>query len=65
MPTLVVWGTADPIVPASYADDWARLLAAERRLLDGCGHAPLVERPDAVATLTHEFLSQNSHWRAR
>ena len=50
MPVLVVWGTADRIIPAAHAE---RLRAADPDativLIDGIGHAPHLNQPAFVA----------------
>jgi pimeloyl-ACP methyl ester carboxylesterase len=48
-PTLVIWGKQDGIAPASLAEDFrARLAHGSVLLLDGAGHAPQLEQPQAV-----------------
>lgn len=57
-PTLVVWGQEDRIVPPAYAEEFARRIAGARvATVDGAGHAPHLERPDAVSRLVGEFLA--------
>jgi pimeloyl-ACP methyl ester carboxylesterase len=56
-PTLLVWGKDDRFVPAVYADEFARRLPGARlEVVDGAGHAPQLEQPDAVARLVREFV---------
>jgi pimeloyl-ACP methyl ester carboxylesterase len=56
-PALLVWGKEDRLVPAVYADDFARRLPGARlHTVDGCGHAPHLEQPETVARLIGEFL---------
>ncbi|HEX6116899.1 MAG TPA: alpha/beta hydrolase [Solirubrobacterales bacterium] len=48
-PALVVWGAADPYIPARFAGDYAsRLPGAERVELADAGHWPWIDRPDVV-----------------
>jgi pimeloyl-ACP methyl ester carboxylesterase len=48
-PALVVWGCADPYIPASFGRAYAeRLPNAELVELHGTGHWPWLERPDTV-----------------
>src|SRR5204863_9151327 len=48
--TLLVWGADDRIVPAVYADEFARRLARSRiEVVKGAGHAPHLEQPDVTA----------------
>lgn len=57
MPTLLVWGAQDALIPRAYADEYARLLpAAEVVVIDECGHDPTVEQPDAFARAVLDFL---------
>ena len=56
-PTLVVWGTEDRLVPPVYADEFLkRLPGARLETVEGEGHAPQLEQPQAVARMVGEFL---------
>lgn len=55
-PSMVVWGDRDAIVPLSHAERVARLLPdAQLRIIEGCGHAPQRERPDALREVLDSF----------
>jgi pimeloyl-ACP methyl ester carboxylesterase len=55
--TLVVFGTEDALVPASYADDFVVGIAdAEAVLVHGAGHMVPVERTQAVLEAIDAFL---------
>lgn len=54
VPILVVWGTADRIVPVAHAA--AAPAGARVELLDGAGHSPHVERAGDVNRLLEAFL---------
>jgi len=57
LPTLVIWGTNDRVVPLAHGDAAAAALPAGRlRVLDGLGHVPHVEDPDRVASALRDFL---------
>lgn len=57
MPTLIVWGQEDRIVPAEYGREFVeRIPAARLELLAGAGHLLHLERPDEVARLIDRFL---------
>ena len=57
MPTLVVWGERDRVLPASQARDaYARLQKGSLELLPNCGHLPHVERPDLFLAALGPFL---------
>ncbi|MFC4056944.1 alpha/beta fold hydrolase [Planomonospora corallina] len=48
-PTLVLWGRQDTVQPVERAHRLAELLPDARlRILDGCGHAPQLDCPEAV-----------------
>ena len=56
-PTLIVWGREDRIVPVACGDQYRRLLPnATLTVLEGCGHLPPIEQPDAFARLVIDFL---------
>ncbi|HEV8439200.1 MAG TPA: alpha/beta hydrolase [Methylomirabilota bacterium] len=57
-PTLLVWGDEDRLVPRVYADEFARRLPAARlEVVEGAGHAPHLEQPEAAARVVQRFLS--------
>jgi pimeloyl-ACP methyl ester carboxylesterase len=57
VPTLLVWGEADRLVPAVYAEEFARRIPGARvEIVDQAGHAPHLEQPDTVAKLIRDFL---------
>jgi pimeloyl-ACP methyl ester carboxylesterase len=59
-PALLVWGLNDTITPPVVAHEFGRLLPnAELRFLDHCGHAPMMERPQAFNQLLRQFLLKN------
>jgi pimeloyl-ACP methyl ester carboxylesterase len=56
-PTLLVWGTEDRVTPRDVALRFLDgLPSATLRLVPGCGHAPMLERPEAFARALAEFL---------
>ena len=56
--TLLVWGADDRIVPAVYADEFAKRLPRSRiEVVKGAGHAPHLEQPDVTAKLVGAFLA--------
>ena len=57
-PTLLVWGERDPLVPPA-TDAWrAGLPAARVVVLEGAGHIPMWEAPDAFAEAVLDFLEE-------
>ena len=58
-PALFVWSSHDKLIPAGfsrYVSEW--LPGAEQIVLDGCGHAPQVERPDQTSGLLARFFAR-------
>ena len=57
MPTLVIEGGGDKLLPTGWAADiGGRIADARSVVIDGAGHCPQLERPDAVNELLLEFL---------
>ncbi|MBV9793143.1 MAG: alpha/beta fold hydrolase [Actinobacteria bacterium] len=58
-PTLLIWGAEDCWVPPSVGEAVHRLLPdAPLCLIEGAGHAPFLEKPQAFADLTLDFLAK-------
>ena len=57
MPTLIVWGGADPIIPVEHAHEaHAGIEGSRLEIFDGVGHYPHVEAPERFVTLLTEFI---------
>jgi len=58
LPTLVIWGEEDPIIPVSHSSV-VRAARPDSRLevLAGLGHFPHVESPEAVLSVISEFIA--------
>jgi pimeloyl-ACP methyl ester carboxylesterase len=60
MPTLVVWGGCDYVLPASHAEAAVgRLPQGRLALFADCGHLPHVECPDRFASVLSEWLAEH------
>ena len=58
VPTLIIWGAKDPVIPINYADDFVSSIQDCRFYrMDGCGHTPYVQDPPAFASKVMEFLN--------
>jgi len=58
VPTLIVWGRDDLIVPASDSAGYAeRIPGSELVVFDDCGHVPMAERPVRFNRLLERFAS--------
>jgi pimeloyl-ACP methyl ester carboxylesterase len=55
-PALVLWGADDVQLPLDDAFEYARRLRAPLRVIAGCGHLLIGERPDPCADAIHQFL---------
>jgi pimeloyl-ACP methyl ester carboxylesterase len=57
MPVLLMWGDTDRLIPRESADLLARRLVNGRLVkLPGCGHMPMIERPEVVTDELERFL---------
>jgi pimeloyl-ACP methyl ester carboxylesterase len=63
-PALVLWGSDDAQLPLDDAFEYARRLRAPLRVIAGCGHLLIGERPEACAAAIHEFLVSAGSRRA-
>jgi pimeloyl-ACP methyl ester carboxylesterase len=61
MPTLVLWGANDAVVPASHARRaMSRLPNAKLALIPHCGHLPHVERPSEFLSAVVPFAQRSA-----
>jgi len=57
MPTLLLWGDSDGVVPPAYGKAFQQLLSnASLRVIEKCGHIPQLERPDEFIDAVVAFL---------
>ncbi|MBK8969642.1 MAG: alpha/beta fold hydrolase [Saprospiraceae bacterium] len=60
-PALLIWGKQDTVTPPFVADKFHELIADSRlHFLDECGHAPMMEKPDAFNNILSAFLEEVS-----
>ncbi|MQF70046.1 alpha/beta hydrolase [SAR202 cluster bacterium AD-804-J14_MRT_500m] len=58
LPTLIIWGRQDAIIPLNSADLYHKMLVnSTLHVIDDCGHLPHIERPDQFLTTVLRFLS--------
>jgi pimeloyl-ACP methyl ester carboxylesterase len=58
-PTLIIWGKQDAIIPVDCGARYQQALANSRlHVIDRCGHAPAVEKPQEFLQVVQEFLSK-------
>jgi pimeloyl-ACP methyl ester carboxylesterase len=57
VPTMIVWGDHDGIIPVEHAYAAHELIPTSRlEIIEGVGHFPHVEQPEMFATLLVEFI---------
>lgn len=60
IPTLVVWGSRDRMIPAWHAITAQRSIPGCRvELFEGAGHFPHLDEPDRFADVLREFIGRN------
>jgi pimeloyl-ACP methyl ester carboxylesterase len=59
-PCLCLWGASDNWVRVSDGIEYARRLGAPLRMIAGCGHLLIGERPDACLSAIREFVASLS-----
>jgi pimeloyl-ACP methyl ester carboxylesterase len=73
LPLLIVWGSRDPIIPASHGEHAHETLPGSRlEIFDGIGHMPQLEAPGRFVAVLERFLAETKparfdrdEWRAR
>ncbi len=60
-PTLLIWGADDEITPPDVAEDFrSHLQQADLHFLPECGHAPMIEQPEAFNRVLIDWLDARS-----
>jgi len=60
VPTCLIWGKNDTITPPMVAEEFKSLLPnSELHWIDECGHAPMMEQPEAFNQVLAAFLSKH------
>lgn len=59
VPTLVIWGSLDPVIPVQYAEYFVKKIRDCRFYqMEGCGHTPYVEDPENFVKIVMDFLAR-------
>ena len=59
IPTLILWGKNDRIVPVEHAYKFQRdIRGSQLVIIDTCGHVPMIERPAETASEIRKFLAE-------
>jgi len=57
MPTMIIWGDEDPIIPIQHAYDAHEAIPGSRlEVFEGAGHFPHVEDPERFVRLIRDFI---------
>lgn len=58
MPTLIIWGDKDGIIPVEHAYTAHEAIPhSQLEILEGCGHFPHVQEPEHLAEVIHRFVT--------
>jgi pimeloyl-ACP methyl ester carboxylesterase len=61
LPSQIVWGAEDRILPPKFASAFeSRLPQSRTRILEDCGHNPPLEQPQALARLVSGFAQDHA-----
>lgn len=61
-PTCLIWGKNDNVTPPEVAEDFNRLLPDSKLFwIDKCGHAPMMEHPDAFNEILFKWLTDRKY----
>jgi pimeloyl-ACP methyl ester carboxylesterase len=56
LPTQIIWGDHDKVLPPAYAAEFQKLIPGARvEIVRNCGHLPHTEKPEEFARLVTEF----------
>ena len=58
LPTLLVWGAQDSMVPVSAGEIYNQSIKGSRlEIIDDCGHRPEIEKTDEFLALVQDFFA--------
>lgn len=61
VPTLLIWGKNDNVTPPFVAEEFHKLISnSELAFIDKCGHAPMMEVPNAFNDILEKFLKAHA-----
>lgn len=59
VPTLLVWGARDRLIPSTTAGSWLHALEnAQLHVIADAGHVPMVETPGELVAAINEFRGE-------
>jgi pimeloyl-ACP methyl ester carboxylesterase len=58
VPTLIVWGDDDKVIPPAYGPEFQKLIPGSKlEIIKDCGHVPQIEKPEETAALIVKHIS--------
>ena len=61
IPTLIIWGKSDNLIPIEYSEPFKQVFKNYRvEMIEDAGHAPFAEKPAIICEILHSFLSQKN-----
>jgi pimeloyl-ACP methyl ester carboxylesterase len=64
LPTMIVWGSSDPVIPVSHGREARRQIPGCRYLeLEGAGHWPMLDQPERFARELTDFVESTEPYR--
>jgi len=58
MPTMIIWGKKDTLIPVKYANDFVSSIKnCQLEIMENCGHTPHIEDPDKFSQIVLNFLN--------
>jgi pimeloyl-ACP methyl ester carboxylesterase len=59
IPTLIIWGDSDPVIPAEHGRNAHRIVEHSRYIeIEGSGHLPMLDAPDRIVRELTEFMEE-------
>ena len=61
IPTLIIWGKNDNLIPIEHSNLFKQVLnKSQVEEIEDTGHAPFAEKPALICEILHAFFSQNN-----
>ena len=64
LPTLIVWGSDDPVIPVEHGRNAHRIVAHSRYVeIEGSGHWPMLDAPDRIVCELTAFIEETESFQ--
>jgi pimeloyl-ACP methyl ester carboxylesterase len=64
LPTLIVWGSDDPVIPVEHGRNAHRIVAHSRYVeIEGSGHWPMLDAPDRIVRELTAFIEETESFQ--